>query len=105
MAKEGRLNRQMNLAYERINAIDGVSVVKPKGALYLFPKIDLAKFNFEDDNHFVMSLLEEQKILVVGGQGFNIEGNDHFRIVFLPHVEQLGVALDKIALHFENYRK
>ena len=105
VAKEGRLNRQMNLAYERINAIDGVSVVKPKGALYLFPKIDLSKFNFEDDNHFVMSLLEEQKILVVGGQGFNIKGNDHFRIVFLPHVEQLGVALDKIALHFENYRK
>ena len=105
VAKEGRLNRQMNLAYERMNAIDGISVVKPKGALYLFPKIDLSKFNFEDDNHFVMSLLEEQKILVVGGQGFNIKSNDHFRIVFLPHVEQLGVALDKIALHFENYRK
>jgi alanine-synthesizing transaminase len=88
-----------------MNTIEGVSVVKPKGALYLFPKIDLSKFNFEDDNHFVMSLLEEQKILVVAGQGFNIKGNDHFRIVFLPHVEQLGVALDKIALHFENYRK
>ncbi|MFD3407762.1 pyridoxal phosphate-dependent aminotransferase [Aquirufa sp. HETE-83D] len=105
VAKEGRLNRQMNLAYERINAIDGVSAVKPKGALYLFPKIDLSKFNFEDDNHFVMSLLEEQKILVVGGRGFNFQDSDHFRIVFLPHVEQLGVALDKIALHFENYRK
>ena len=105
VAKEGRLNRQMNLAYERMNAIDGVSVVKPKGALYLFPKINLSKFNFEDDNHFVMSLLEEQKILVVGGQGFNYTGKDHFRIVFLPHVEQLSVALDKISLHFENYRK
>jgi len=105
VAKEGRLNRQMNLAYDRMNAIDGVSVVKPKGALYLFPKIDLSKFNFEDDNHFVMSLLEEQKILVVGGQGFNFKEKDHFRIVFLPHVEQLSVALDKIALHFENYRK
>jgi alanine-synthesizing transaminase len=105
VAKEGRLNRQMNLAFERMNAIDGVSVVKPKGALYLFPKIDLSKFNFEDDNHFVMSLLEEQKILVVGGQGFNYTGKDHFRIVFLPHVEQLSVALDKISLHFENYRK
>ena len=52
-----------------------------------------------------MSLLEEQKILVVGGQGFNYSGKDHFRIVFLPHVEQLSVALDKISLHFENYRK
>jgi alanine-synthesizing transaminase len=105
VAKEGRINRQMNLAHERINAIDGVSAIKPKGALYLFPKIDLSKFNFEDDNHFVMSLLEEQKILVVGGRGFNFSGKDHFRIVFLPHVEQLGIALDKIAQHFENYRK
>lgn len=103
--KEGRLHKQMNLAFEKINAIDGVRVTKPKGALYLFPKIDLAKFHFKDDDHFVMSLLEEQKILVVGGQGFNFSDKNHFRIVFLPHVEQLGVALDKIALHFENYRK
>jgi alanine-synthesizing transaminase len=79
--------------------------VKPKGALYLFPKFDLNQFNFEDDNHFVMSLLEEQKILVVAGSGFNFTSNEHFRIVFLPHVEQLNVALDKIAIHFNNHRK
>ena len=100
----GRLARQMNLAHEKLNAIPGVSCVKPKGALYLFPKFDLNQFDFEDDNHFVMSLLEEQKILVVGGQGFNFTDKDHFRIVFLPHVEQLTVALDKIALHFDNHR-
>jgi alanine-synthesizing transaminase len=100
----GRLARQMNLATEKLNAINGVSCVKPKGALYLFPKFDLSQFDFKDDNHFVMSLLEEQKILVVGGQGFNYKEKDHFRIVFLPHVEQLTVALDKIALHFDNHR-
>jgi alanine-synthesizing transaminase len=101
----GRLHRQMELAYEKLISIPGVSCVKPKGALYLFPKIDLSQFNFEDENHFVMSLLEEQKILVVGGRGFNFEPRDHFRIVFLPHVEQLNLALDKIATHFNNYRK
>lgn len=101
----GRLHRQMELAYDKLVAIPGVSCVKPKGALYLFPKIDLSQFTFEDENHFVMSLLEEQKILVVGGRGFNFAPKDHFRIVFLPHVEQLNLALDKIALHFNNYRK
>lgn len=101
----GRLHRQMELAYEKLVAIPGVSCVKPKGALYLFPKIDLTQFAFEDENHFVMSLLEEQKILVVGGRGFNFAPKDHFRIVFLPHVEQLNLALDKIAIHFNNYRK
>lgn len=105
VAPGGRLYKQMQLAYEKLNAIDGVSCVKPKGALYLFPKIDLGKFTFEDDEHFVMSLLEEQKILVVAGRGFNFKQRDHFRIVFLPHVEQLSLALDKIALHFDNYRR
>ena len=101
----GRLYRQMNLAHEKLNSILGVSCVKPKGALYLFPKIDLTQFTFEDDNHFVMSLLEEQKILVVGGRGFNFTPNNYFRIVFLPHVEQLTIALNKIAIHFDNYRR
>jgi alanine-synthesizing transaminase len=105
VSKDGRLFKQMNLAWEKLNSIEGLTCVKPKGALYLFPSFDIDKFTFEDDNHFVMSLLEEQKILVVAGSGFNFNGNHHFRIVFLPHVEQLNVALDKIALHFNNYRK
>ena len=105
VAPGGRLYKQMNLAWEKLNAIDGVSCVKPKGALYLFPTFDPSKFTFKDDSHFVMSLLEEQKILVVAGSGFNFSGRNNFRIVFLPHVEQLNHALDKIALHFENYRK
>lgn len=102
---DGRLAKQMTLAYTKLNAIPGVTCVKPKGALYLFPKFDLDAFTFKDDNEFVMSLLEEQKILVVGGQGFNFKSKDHFRIVFLQHVEQLTIALDKIAAHFNNHRK
>lgn len=105
VSTDGRLAKQMNLAYTKLNAIPGVSCVKPKGALYLFPKFDLNAFTFKDDNEFVMSLLEEQKILVVGGQGFNFPQKDHFRIVFLQHVEQLTIALDKIAAHFNNHRK
>lgn len=105
VSEDGRLAKQMNLAYEKLNSISGVSCVKPKGALYLFPKFDLDAFTFKDDNDFVMSLLEEQKILVVGGQGFNFTRKDHFRIVFLQHVEQLTIALDKIANHFNNHRK
>jgi alanine-synthesizing transaminase len=105
VAPGGRLYKQMNLAWEKLNDIDGVFCVKPRGALYLFPTYDPSKFTFKDDSHFVMSLLEEQKILVVAGSGFNFSGRNNFRIVFLPHVEQLNQALDKIALHFENYRK
>ena len=105
VSPEGRLAKQMKLAHDKLIAIDGVTCSKPQGAMYLFPKFDLSKFNFTDDNHFVMSLLEEQKILVVAGTGFNFTQKDHFRIVFLPHVEQLSVALDKIAIHFNNYRK
>ncbi len=105
VSHDGRLAKQMNLAYEKLNSISGVSCVKPKGALYLFPKFDLDAFTFKDDNDFVMSLLEEQKILVVGGQGFNFTRKDHFRIVFLQHVEQLTIALYKIANHFNNHRK
>ncbi len=101
----GRLARQMNLAYEMITSIDGITCEKPKGALYLFPKIDLEKFDFRDDQHFVMSLLEEQKVLVVAGSGFNLDSNNYFRIVFLPHVELLELALTKIINHFENHRK
>jgi alanine-synthesizing transaminase len=79
--------------------------VKPKGAMYLFPKFDLKQFDFKNDGDFVLSLLEEQRILVVAGTGFNFKEPDHFRIVFLPHLEQLELALGKIGTHFENHRK
>ncbi|MFC0183702.1 alanine-synthesizing transaminase [Pseudarcicella hirudinis] len=101
----GRLYKQMQLSYDKLVAIPGVSCVKPKGAMYLFPKIDLKEFNFKNDGDFVLSLLEDQRILVVAGQGFNYKSPDHFRVVFLPHLEQLNLAMDKISMHFENSRK
>lgn len=102
---DGRLYKQMDLAHKMLNNIPGVSCVRPKGAMYLFPKIDLSQFDFKNDGDFVLSLLEEQRILVTGGQGFNFKKPDHFRIVYLPHLEQLEVTMSKIALHFENHRK
>jgi alanine-synthesizing transaminase len=96
----GRLHKQMNIAYNKLIEIPGVTCVKPKGALYLFPKFDLSKFKFKDDASFVMSLLEDQRILVVGGKGFNYQHPDHFRIVFLPNADQLTMAMEKIQNHF-----
>ncbi len=95
----GRLHKQMNAVYDRLVQIPGVSCVKPKGALYLFPKIDLKQFDLRDDEDFVFRLLSEQKVLVVSGTGFNYVHNDHFRIVFLPTMDELNEAVDRIA-HF-----
>jgi alanine-synthesizing transaminase len=101
----GRLHKQMMLAYERMIAIPGISCVKPKGALYIFPKIDLSQFHLVNDDDFVLNLLTEQKVLVVAGNGFNYIHNDHFRIVCLPTVDELTVALDRIETFLESRRK
>jgi alanine-synthesizing transaminase len=101
----GRLHKQIRLAYERMIAIPGISCVKPKGALYIFPKIDFSQFNLRDDDDFVLNLLTEQKVLVVAGSGFNYTTNDHFRIVCLPTVDELNVALDRIEAFLESRRK
>ena len=101
----GRLHRQIRLAYERMTAIPGISCVKPKGALYIFPKIDLTQFHLTDDDDFVLNLLIEQKVLVVAGNGFNYGEGDHFRIVCLPTVDELTVALDRIEAFLESRRK
>lgn len=101
----GRLYKQIHLAHERITAIPGITCTKPKGALYLFPKIDLSQFNFADDNEFVYELLSEQKVLVVAGTGFNYIHNDHFRIVCLPSVDELNLAMDRISAFLESKRK
>lgn len=93
----GRLRDQRDLAYDRIIQIPGVSCVKPKGALYLFPRLDPAKFGIKDDVRFVLDLLREKRILVVQGTGFNWHEPDHFRMVFLPTEEVLEDALTGIA--------
>ena len=104
-APGGRLYEQRNVAWQMLNEIDGVSCVKPRGALYLFPKIDVAKFNIEDDERFVLDLLLQEKVLVVQGSGFNWQESDHFRVVFLPHVEQLKEALTRLGTFLKNYRQ
>jgi len=104
VAPSGRLHKQIMLAYDRMVAIPGVSCVKPKGALYVFPRLDLDRFRLADDNQFVYDLLTEQKVLVVAGTGFNYVHNDHFRIVCLPTVDELTVALDRIEAFLESRR-
>ncbi len=103
--KDGRLTKQRDAIYEKITQIPGVTCVKPKGALYLFPRIDLNMYGFEDDNDFAYRLLDEKHILIVPGSGFNHSDTCHFRIVFLPNTEVLSKASLKIHEFFmENLR-
>ena len=99
----GRLRRQRDVCYDKLTQIPGITCVKPKGAFYIFPKIDTQKFNIRDDQQFVLDLLIEQKVLLVQGTGFNWPQPDHFRIVFLPTVEQLAPTIDKIGLFLKDY--
>ena len=100
----GRLRRQRDLAYALITAIPGVSCVKPVAALYMFPKLDPKIYPIEDDQAFVLELLQETKVMLVQGTGFNWSQPDHFRIVFLPHEDDLREAIGRIAKFLEQYR-
>lgn len=101
----GRLYDQRERAYQLLNDIPGVSCVKPKGALYMFPKIDIERFNIYDDKKMVLDLLRQEKVLLVHGRGFNWHKPDHFRLVFLPHIQTLDDALSKFARFLRNYRQ
>lgn len=101
----GRLRRQRDLAYELITAIPGVSCVKPTAALYMFPKLDPKVYPIEDDREFFLELLKETKVMLVQGTGFNWATPDHFRIVFLPHEEDLREAINRIARFLARYRQ
>jgi alanine-synthesizing transaminase len=100
----GRLRRQRDLAYELITAIPGVTCVKPSAALYMFPRLDPAIYPIKDDQQFFLQLLEETRVMLVQGTGFNWPAPDHFRIVFLPHEEDLREAIARIAKFLERYR-
>jgi alanine-synthesizing transaminase len=100
----GRLRRQRDLAYELITAIPGVTCVKPTAALYMFPRLDPKVYPIEDDREFFLELLKETKVMLVQGTGFNWGTPDHFRIVFLPHEEDLREAVHRIARFLERYR-
>lgn len=93
----GRLLEQRNTGYDAINQMPGVSVVKPKGALYLFPKIDLNHYKIQDDEKMVLDFLRKEKVLLVQGTAFNWPKPDHFRVVFLPRKEELSLALERFA--------
>ena len=100
----GRLRRQRDLAYELITAIPGVSCVKPQAALYMFPRLDPAMYPIADDREFFMQVLRETRVMLVQGSGFNYPDNQHFRIVFLPHEDDLREAIGRIAKFLERYR-
>ncbi|WP_066706587.1 pyridoxal phosphate-dependent aminotransferase [Curvibacter delicatus] len=106
LVKEGgRLRRQRDLAYELITAIPGVTCVKPKASLYMFPRLDPKIYPIEDDRQFFLELLRETRVMLVQGSGFNWPKPDHFRIVFLPYEDDLREAIGRVAKFLENYRK
>jgi alanine-synthesizing transaminase len=101
----GRLRKQRDLAHQLITAIPGVSCVKPRAALYMFPKLDPKIYPVQDDQDFFLQLLEETKVMLVQGTGFNWPDADHFRIVFLPHEDDLREAIGRVARFLESARK
>ncbi len=105
VAPGGRLCRQRDLAYELLSQIPGVSVVKPKAALYMFPRLDPEMYPIADDQQFAYELLAAEKVLIVQGSGFNWPQSDHFRLVFLPNSDDLAEAIRRIAHFLEQYRK
>ena len=100
VAPNGRLCRQMNLAYELITSIPGVTCVKPDAAMYLFPKLDPKMYKIENDQQLILKILVDTKVLLVQGSGFNWRDNNHFRIVFLPNEDDLGIAIKRLGEFF-----
>jgi alanine-synthesizing transaminase len=105
VAPDGRLAKQRDMAYQLLTAIPGVSCVKPKAGLYLFPRFDPKVYPIKNDQQFILELLEEERVLVVQGTGFNWPSPDHMRIVFLPNADDLREAFNRLARFLENYRK
>lgn len=101
----GRIYEQREFIYKALNDIPGISAVKPKAAFYIFPKIDTKRFNIVNDEKFALDLLREKKILIIHGGGFNWSQPDHFRVVYLPRVEILKDATEKLADFLTTYRQ
>lgn len=101
----GRIYEQRNYIYEALNSIPGVSAKKPKAAFYIFPKIDVKKFNITNDEQFALDLLRDEHLLVVHGGGFNWKNPDHFRVVYLPRIEVLKDAIGKLTDFLEYYHQ
>ena len=105
VAPHGRLCKQRDLAWELLTQLPGVTCVKPQAALYCFPRLDPKLYPIDNDQEFILELLEDEKVLLVQGSGFNWPHPDHFRVVFLPNVDDLAEAIGRIARFLETYRK
>ena len=101
----GRVYEQREYVYKALNDIPGITAVKPKAAFYIFPKIDVKKFNITNDEQFALDLLHEKKILLVPGKGFNWDKPDHFRVVYLPRIEVLSEAMGQLGDFLSHYRQ
>ncbi len=101
----GRIYEQRNFIYKAINDIPGLSAVKPQAGLYIFPKIDQEMYRIDDDEEFCLRLLKQEKVMLVPGKGFNWNQPDHFRIVYLPTVEELGDVQEKITRVLRHYKR
>lgn len=101
----GRIYEQRDYVYKALNDIPGISAVKPKAAFYIFPKIDVKKFNITNDEKFALDLLRDKRILLINGRGFNWHEPDHFRVVYLPRVEELEDAMGKLADFLSYYKQ
>jgi alanine-synthesizing transaminase len=101
----GRIYDQREFIYKALNDIPGISAVKPKAAFYIFPKIDVKKFNITNDTQFALDFLKEKRVLIIPGSGFNWKQPDHFRVVYLPRVADLEIATDKLADFLSHYRQ
>ena len=101
----GRVYEQREFVYKALTDIPGITAVKPKAAFYIFPKIDIKKFNITDDEKFALDLLRDKKILLIHGGGFNWQQPDHFRVVYLPRIEVLKESVEKIADFFSYYHQ
>lgn len=101
----GRLRKQRDCCYELINQIPGLSCQKAQGAFYVFPKVDVKRFNITDDLQFILDFLRAEKVMLVQGSGFNWPHPDHFRIVFLPPIDELTQAINKLGNFLSTYRQ
>lgn len=101
----GRIYEQRNYIHKAINEIPGLSAVKPNAGLYLFPKIDTDMYRIDNDEEFVLNFLKQEKVLLTHGRGFNMNTADHFRIVYLPRVDELTELQEKMARFLSQYKR
>ena len=105
LVPQGRICQQRDFIYNALKDIPGITCVKPQAAFYIFPRLDVKKFHITDDEKFALDLLRDKKILLVHGGGFNWNQPDHFRIVYLPRIEVLKEAVEKLADFLSYYHQ